>query len=509
MNEFQIITAFKDDEFDKVVRLLKNNYWNLEIALSKYFDGNLEEQADAPAAPGSSEAGLERERELNIQQLNEMMNGHGTGTGTGTGSGSGNGTGNGNGLGFIELPIVRPLSNKWKLQPGINSLSVWDQFTASPILFILLLIPRALTFLFTAIGFVFDYFVPQETANSLPREPTLREFSFTKFYEDTIAEKSSIEFFEGEFNDAFNIAKLENKFILVVLIKNNRDSVQFLKTVLNNDSVKDLIASEEVLVYPGNVEEYQSYELARAIRARSFPSCYLIGNVSNGMSGVSSMSLLGKVPTKSLNSFKQRLARDIDRFKPELILKRLEQEELNYSRKLRELQDKAYEESLLADKIKFMEKEEQAKQEQARLERAEFNEKNKLVFYAMMLNKFAELDAQLEGLAKSEQTRIQFRTPSGERIVQNFTRDTSLFDIYAFIDLKGYLGGDGGAREQLEQLAREQVDSGYEHSFNFELISPFPRFVVPVDAQKRVAEVQQLWPNGNLLVEYDVDEQDG
>ena len=47
-----------------------------------------------------------------------------------------------------------------------------------------------------------------------------------------------------------------------------------------------------------------------------------------------------------------------------------------------------------------------------------------------------------------------------------------------------------------------------EIEFNFELVSPFPRYNVPIDKETAIVDCSQLWPNGNLLVEFFKEESD-
>lgn len=514
LDQFQAITAFKSEEYDKVVALLRNNWWNLEVALSKYFDGDLDREAARTPPPvdqfsGASTAtptfeGLSSRAqsdrfshsESTLDQLNFWNQTDGSSSNTLLAS---------HGM-LPQLPIVRPLSNNWRLQPGLNnftSSNLWSQFTHSPILFILLVIPRTVTLLFTAIGYLFSFIFPS-SPDYVPDKPTLEEFKFKERFEALIADRSDIQFFAGDFNDAFNQAKAETKFLLIILIGDNETSNQFLKNVLNNATIANLIKEEHVIVYGGNVNEPQGLELARNLKTVVVPSAYLVGNVASGLNAIASMSVLGRIPVKSVSSFITRLRRDIEKYKPEFITRKIEQDELNYSREIKKLQDQAYEESLIADKLK-REKRETEKLEQLRKEEeVNFKKENEIKFYSSLLDKFEDL----VDLPKGEFTNIRFKVPSGEHIMQKFSKTHTLFDIYSFVALKLHL--KGLSEEELDTLKKSSKDihEDYTHEFNFELISPFPRYVVPAEKGKLAKDVDQLWPNGSLLIEYLVDEDD-
>lgn len=510
LDQFQMITAFKDEEYDKVVALLRNNWWNLEVALSKYFDGDLDrEAARTPPPVEATQPSSSFDTQTNNFQSNGFSHSESTLNQYDFWSQiDGNATNplSPHHAALPHLPIVRPLSNKWRLQPGLNNsstLTVWNQFANSPLLFILLIIPRTVTLIFTAIGYLFGLLFPA-SPDYLPESPSLEKFNFKEHFEGVIADRSEIPIFEGDFNDAFFKAKTDTKFLLVVLIGDNESSAQFLKRVFNNATIANVIKEEHVIVYAGNVNERQSYEVARNLKTVVVPSVYLIGNVASGPNGIASMSLLSKIPVKSVSTFLSKLRREIEKYKPEFLTRKIEQDELNYSRQIKELQDRAYEESLLADKLKETKKEAE-KQEQLKREAEEsFKQENKVRFFASILDKY---DA-LGDLPKGEFTNIRFKLPSGEHIMQKFSKEHTLLDIYSFVALKLHL--KELSEEELEELkeSSKEVHEDYKHDFNFELISPFPRYVVPLEEDLSVKDVHQLWPNGSVLIEYRVDEEE-
>jgi len=515
LDQFQMITAFKDEEYDKVVALLRNNWWNLEVALSKYFDGDLDREAarTPPPTEATQTPFPAQTNDLGYQSTNGF-NSHSESTlnqsdfWSQLDTNSENTTLGSYGM-LPQLPIVRPLSNNWKLQPGLNNSSttgslLWSQFSSNPILFILLIVPRTVTLIFTVIGYLLSFIFPS-SPDYLPEGPSLEKFDFKSHFESTIADKSDIQFFEGDFNEAFQQAKNETRFLLIILIGENESSNQFLKKILNNATVSNLIREEHVVVYAGNVNEPQSLELARNLKTIVVPSVYLIGNVASGPNAIASMSILSRIPVKSINAFTTKLRREIEKYKPEFITRKIEQDELNFSRQIKELQDKAYEESLIADKLK-QEKREAEKQEQLQKEQEEkFKKENKTKFFASLLGKYDD-DDDLKELPKGEFTNIRFKLPTGEHIMKKFSKKHTLHDIYSYIALQIHL--KSLSNEELEKLesSSKDFDEGYKHEFEFELISPFPRFVVPVKTEEFVKDVNQLWPNGNILIEYLVDE---
>ncbi|KAH3673371.1 hypothetical protein WICMUC_003690 [Wickerhamomyces mucosus] len=511
LNEFQIISNFSDEDYEKVVKLLKNNYWNLEIALSKYFDGKLDEEADGDVI---NEQNTQNENPVNnsndqipnefyeFQQANLIdQNNHGS---------------------FQQelltqpllhsqlapqLPIVKPISNRWKsaglqqnnnIKQNQNFISHFGSFLESPIIFLILFIPRSATLLLSYIGSFFSYLFPAP-AYGLPDVPTLTSFNFDTHFEVITQDKNVINYYKEDFNNAFESAKKKFKFLILVLISDDENSNTFIKTVLNNDRVINLLNNdEEILTYIGHVKEPQSLEIAKSLKARTAPSVYLIANISNGPSLIASMSILARISVKSANSFVARVKMEIEKYKPEFISKKYELAELEFSRKIKEAQDRAYEESLLNDRIKKIEQESRKLALENKEKQELWKKENRLRFLNSINKKFNDLNQ--EELPKSESSTIRFQLPSGERIIQKFPKSYKVYDIYAFVELQLFL------KENSELTATDvEVHEDYNHVYGFELISPFPRFSIPIN-EENIENIKQLWPNSSLLIEFAEDD---
>lgn len=489
LNEFQMITSFPESEHEKVVSLLRNNYWNLEVALSKYFDGLLDFEA-------SREPFVEHEQPQHMIQREpmtprnelEFLQGFLNGTD--------------HSLLMPQLPIVRPISNRWRAQPGIHASAQfgWNTFGQSPLLFLLLLIPRSLTFLLTGISWVVNLLFPTSPDN-IPPEATLASWNPLEHYRALTHDDPPFEIYKGDFNTAFEEAKLESKFILLIILGSSEKSTEFVKKVLNNDAVSQSIKDHDPLVYMANAAEAQGHEIARSFKTRSLPSLYLMANVASGPNAISSMSLLSRIPVNSVQSFVGRMQLEIEKYNPELITKRIEQEELKYSRQLRDMQDKAYEESVIADKIKQSKKEEELRIKHEKEIEAQWKATQRSRWFRKMASQFQD---PLEGLRKGDYTSIRFKLPSGELITRKFAKGQTLRDIYAFVSVHVFLASDESHdcnHDEEKGEDQEEVDETYEHEFDFELISPMPRFAVAID-QSKIEDAHQLWPNGSIMVEF-------
>lgn len=484
LDQFQIITSFKDEDYDKVIALLRNNYWNLEVAISKYFDGELEtpQQVHNPAPPAPIPAPVHPIDPFHHHDYSS--------------------------LGILSSSVkISPISNNWKSKPGLIERPSYS-FAEFPILFLLLIIPKTITFILLKLSQFFEYLFPP-LPNLLPNEPILESFDFNNYFEEITKDPLSFKIMENSYNEALQNCLDENKLLLLILIKDTDEFTnnKFCKKILNNETVsnflKQEVEDENLNIFIANVNEYQGFEIAKNLKIKSLPIIYLIGNVGNASNSINQLKILSKFHIRTLNTFKLKLFSEFEKFKPELILKKIEKNELIYSRNLKKLQDDAFNESLKKDKLK-LEKLEKEKQDLIDFNNnLKLNELNKFNFMISINHKYNTRDLDLP---KDQLTSIRIKYSNGDSITEKFTSKETLFDLYSFIQLKIYVNS-------LSELDKNQflnaplIESSYDHQFNFELISPFPRFIVPIN-DELIKDIKQLWPNGSLLVEMNEDDDD-
>lgn len=196
----------------------------------------------------------------------------------------------------------------------------------------------------------------------------------------------------------------------------------------------------------------------------------------------------------------------INRHGPVLSRIRAERSEQIQAREIRAQQDTAYEASLAADRERERLRVEQERLEQDRLAEIERAERERLSLEGQKKQykqwRASQLKAVLPEYSQSAGSiaRISIRLTSGDRVVTKFLAESqSVEDIYAFVDCYDLL--------QSENLAQVEKPAGYAHVYNFNLVSPMPRFIVPVDKQKLIKDEKSLFPNGSLIVE-EIEEDD-
>ncbi|CAI1652251.1 hypothetical protein SEUBUCD646_0M01320 [Saccharomyces eubayanus] len=567
LNEFQVITDFPPDDLPDVVKLLRNHGWQLEPALSRYFDGEWRDGSeDGMGEPTATATPIPTPMAEELAWTPPVLGPRP--------------------LSFTAaLPVVRPLPASFRHDfrtIGLNGRSntVWSMFESfsyngNPFLFVLLLIPRIInrlsatifTFLCTllslhSIGSEGNAGKPRIA--KVPKAPTREtQIPISEILGDTkdADEFCQLKSFDPDFsfNEVLRIAKEEFKFVLLVLVGNTCDddhdgdttatdvnSKLLLKKILLNKKTLQYLhkIDDDLVIYLKCVQELEPWLIAQQLEVRNTPEIFLIANVSNKISHsetvpLQRLSILGKLKINSLNKFLQSLTNVVERYSPELIVNRTEMNELRVSREIKKLQEDAYMKSLEMDRLKALEKEKSL----------ELVQDLKLDATSHQLNWLKACIDELQPLdTTAKQTTLQFRTSSGKRFVKKFPSMTTLYQIYQSIGCHMYLevySSDpaqwaSALQEKISQLAAdaavlcfkdEQPDTSTAATieglgdiisnelasfdleqgklqFDFELVSPYPKYTVHPDEKLSVDQVPQLWPNGSLLVEALVEEEE-
>lgn len=195
----------------------------------------------------------------------------------------------------------------------------------------------------------------------------------------------------------------------------------------------------------------------------------------------------------------QRLTQQTSRHSAVLDRLRAERRERELAREIRQQQDDAYEQSLRADREKARKQKEV--QEAALRQRLE-EERIEAERVAELERKERHLKYLFENLpeeppaGESGCARLSFKLWNGERIIRRFRGTELVENIYVFIETIEFC--ENGVKADLPIKAEEHV--GYEHDYDFVLISPFPRTKV-TDRKKLIKDEPALWPSASLVVE--------
>ncbi|KAK9429609.1 hypothetical protein V1505DRAFT_313270 [Lipomyces doorenjongii] len=360
-----------------------------------------------------------------------------------------------------------------------------------------------------------------------PRDTAAR---FIRDFEEEVGKSDVLTFFEGGYTQALDQAKRELRFLIVLLQSDEHDdTTKFNKEVLANPDVAKFMKEHDIILWGGNVRESEAYQVANALSCTRYPFLGVIAHTPASTSHPSAMSiharLQGYMPASSLLA---NLNTAISRHEPILGRIRAERSEQEAARAIRAAQDSAYEASLAADRER-----ERVREEQERIERERAEEQERIEQEKRNLEARKEAYKKWRaGQIKSQMVefvgapppgvkvaRISIRLTSGDRIVTRFLADKqSIEDVYAFVEcydllyppaesLTPHLLAESTPSAVASEATPLEKPENYTHTYKFNLVSPMPRFVLPVDNNKLLSDEKTLWPNGNLIVE-EVEEYD-
>lgn len=562
LNEFQMITSFPGEELPNVIKLLKNHSWQLEHALGRYFDGNWKDNLElAPAEPPLAQ----QEHQTNIDEIHAQMAPN-----------------------FMmphsnlipKLPIINRLPHDYKEKfqiVGLNNSKDHNAYSGNAVLVILMFLPNIILKVgiqvLSWIGLLLSYGLGLNLhrdklakAFEIPDRPNLERSpeEIKKDIYEVLGESAegllSLRS-ERSFNEIYDDCEANYKFMLLVFLgpvsgeETNNSSRMFLEHILGHPSTISLLKKhkDRLEIYISTVNDPECWAITRQMKLKYSLECLMVANVLNGngsVNGIQRMSLLSSLRVKTLRKFQDSLKSTLSRYTPELVVSLTEMHELDMARKIKEMQDHAYQESLQRDKVK-QEQRKQSKLEEEQNRLRELREKEiakmkKASYHLSMLKESLKLLNEQACDPGEKLASIQIRTSDGNRIVRKFRASNSLRDIYLTIASHLYLDHHLTDKDSLfeafinkikklcedkeipffkdndifqdedalrnytltdiekmitKELGNISKDVDYDIDFDFELVSPFPRCHIPDDADTELKSLIQLWPNGSLLVE--------
>ncbi|KAK6497533.1 hypothetical protein TWF481_011939 [Arthrobotrys musiformis] len=304
---------------------------------------------------------------------------------------------------------------------------------------------------------------PRDTASRFIRE----------FEEDNGV--TNLPWFEGGYAQALDLAKKDLKFLLVVLLSpEHDDTASYTKETLGNEEVVKFLRDRDVLLWGGSVADSEAYQVSTALGCTKFPFSALITHTPQ-QQGSGGMSVVTRVtgvvsPTKLIS----KLTAGIAAHSEALSVVRNRRAAEAADRSIRDEQNRAYEASLArdAERARLRRAEEAARvkaeeEEKARLAAEEAEERKLLAWRRWRARGLKEEPGVGPGTSRLALTLLD-----GQRIVRRFGLEDSVEDVYAFVECSGVEPGDEGDKPE-----------GYEHDYGFRLVSNMPRKVFEPDGK--------------------------
>ena len=339
---------------------------------------------------------------------------------------------------------------------------------------------------------------------STPHETALRTIArFKQRYRET----PTLPFFEDGYAQAYDLAKKDLKFLLVILLSNEHDdTAHFVQNTLLSSNVVSFIneLNNKIILWLGDVQDSEAYQVSTALDCTKLPFTALI--VHTPQSGSTAMTTVLRIGGPiSANDFVSKLLIAVDACSNALEHARASRTEQQASRNLREEQNSAYERSLAQDRERARRKKE-AENEKQQLERDAQAEAQRLAREKEWADEWKRRRAKTirpePGSEIKDCTRISIRMPSGERTVRRFSANTSFEELYAFVECHRNLD------TTTSHMSDASIDLpvSYEYQYGFKLVSPLPRVVYEASDARGVGAA--IGRSGNLIVEHIQDDEE-
>ncbi|KAI0201860.1 UBX domain-containing protein [Astrocystis sublimbata] len=514
LEQYTQVTA---QDVKDAVPLLERSQWNVQIAIAKFFDGEGPDPvAEAEAAAAQAHIPQQQSRHENLQES------------------------------LFAETFDRPTRpSRERPDPAPRIVPQRPTTRRPPFLLAIIFAPfnfgyRAVTAFFRTFMYIFAFLPPSLRPRSittsmttgfrgnkgrrmlLPPDTAAR---FRREFEEEYG-TSALPFHEGGFAQALDLAKRDLKFLLIVLMSPEHDDTEvFTRDTLLAPEVVAFIndPANNIVLWGGNVLDSEAYQVATEYNCTKFPfSCLVCLTPKEGSTRMSIVKRLGG--PLSAATYLAEIQTAINKYAPDLAGVRAERTAQQFSRDLRTEQDDAYERSLARDRERARQKKEAAaaaaateKQLIEQAEAAEKRERNKAQWRRW---RATTITPEPEAGADSKQVvRLALMMPSAGRVVRRFAADTTVEELYAFVECYDMLtsnpelNGEDEKREDDVDLPAEKPE-GYVHEYGFKIASPLPRTVYDPDENATLSE--RIGRSGNLIVELgavadedDDDEPDG
>jgi FAS-associated factor 2 len=320
---------------------------------------------------------------------------------------------------------------------------------------------------------------------------------FVREFEETYGTRA-LPFFENGYAKALDEAKRDLKYLLVVLLSPEHDDTHsYVTETLLSPAVTDFLKDPQnkIILWAGDVRDSEAYQVSTALSCTKFPFAAVICHTPSVSS--TAMSVVARLagpmtPTSFIAKVRAALAQNEEALNRVRSTRAVQESE----RSLRAEQNSAYEISLARDR------------ERARLRREEEAAKA-LVAEQLRLKESAEAQRIENGetwkrymafkipaeppVTSKGSTRLSLRMPSGERVIRRFTPDTTVDDLYTFVECYSLLS------EGLSEKEPSPPPIDYTHTFKFQLASPLPRKVFSIGSSSTLEK--EIGRSGNILVE--------
>lgn len=486
----QQYTAVTAQDVAAAVPLLRRCEWNVQIAIARFFDGEPTEDPIAAAA-------MQESAPQDIRRQETLLNGFTSSPRSSTSSGRR--------IRIEPAPRVVP-------QPE-SQVS-----TQAPLVLAIIFAPFSLVYsllskYFRFMSWMFP-FIPRTwgrlTASNInspaarrsaatgrrPLNPRDTAARFIREFEEEYG-SHQIPFFEGGYAQAFDLAKKELKFLLVVLISPEHDeTTSFVKDTLLSPDVVAFTndPTNNIILWTGSVSDSEAYQVASALNCTKFPFTGLIVHTPQVSSTAMGIATRVSGPTPPAQ-YVAKLRAAMQQHNEPLVRVRAQRQEQQATRNIRQQQDSAYERSLATDRERARKKKEE-QEKKDREEKEALAKEEEAERYAQNAEQWRRWRASTLPAEPSPEdkdvVRIAVKLPTEERVVRKFAANAHIEELYAFVECYDLL-------QEGKNVGDVEAPQKFTHEYKFQLVSPMPREVYDLQTGGTIRE--RIGRSGNLIVE--------
>ncbi|KAL2649595.1 hypothetical protein R1flu_017723 [Riccia fluitans] len=289
------------------------------------------------------------------------------------------------------------------------------------------------------------------------------------------------------FMEALRRAEQQYKFLFVYLhAPDHANTPSFCESILCSPAVSEFV-NENFVVWGGDVRASEGFQMSNRLKASTFPFCAVVTASSNQR-----IALLQQIEgPKSATELLAMLQRVVEEQGAVLVAARVEEEERQLNRRLREEQDAAYQAALQADQERERRRQEEAERAAREAEEAERKKREEEEATARAAREAAEKAAELERRRQEKAislgaepakapdvTQVLVRLPNGERKERRFYSTDVVRKVYDYVDSLGSFD-----------------------AVSYSLVSNFPRTVYGPEKLDLSLKETGLHPHASLFVE--------
>ncbi|KAG8958672.1 hypothetical protein FRC03_008927 [Tulasnella sp. 419] len=326
------------------------------------------------------------------------------------------------------------------------------------------------------------------------------------------------DFWIGSYESALKAAKEDVKVLCAILVSEEHDDVpDFKRNVLTDPDLVRVLTDNQFIVWGGDVRDSESYQTALKLGATTYPFVAFVSlHPRAGSAGRSSalttspqLSIISRhegspeTNTSASNLYSHIVNTLLPRVTPFLTRIRNEKRLRQQERELREEQDRAFREAERKDRERMekrIEEERRKKQDEER-KRLEIDQKLKKVENRKNWRRWAKRNLIPPEPSKSSggSIRIGVRLPNGTRLLRMFEPSTQVETLYTFVDIS-FLSQKGEDDPSIGDQV-DQPPASYQHEFEFELVTSYPRKEIPLVKGQTIGDVAELKGGANLAIE--------